>query len=79
MKTISVGEFKSRFSQILEWIQKGEEVVVSYGRKKEEVAVLIDIKKFRKPKKRKLGPLEGKGSFKIHKDFEMSTQELLGE
>ena len=79
MKTISVGEFKSKFSQILDWIRKGEEVVVSYGRKKEEVAVLIDIKKFRKPRRRKLGPLEGKGTFKIHDDFEMSTKELLGE
>ena len=79
MKTISVGEFKSKFSQILDWIRKGEEVVVSYGRKKEEVAVLVDIRKFRKPRRRKLGPLEGKGSFKIHDDFEMSSNELLGE
>lgn len=79
MKTISVGEFKSKFSQILEWIRKGEEVVVSYGRKKEEVAVLMDIKKFRRPKKRKLGPLEGKGKFKIQDGFEMSASDLIGE
>lgn len=79
MKTISVGEFKSKFSQILDWIRKGEEVVVSYGRKKEEVAVLVDIRKYKKPKRRKLGPLEGKGTFKIHNDFEMSSDELLGE
>ncbi len=78
MKTISVGEFKSKFAQILEWIQKGESVIVSYGRKKEEVAVLVDIKNYRKPKKRKLGTLQGKGNFKIHKDFEMSAEELLG-
>jgi antitoxin (DNA-binding transcriptional repressor) of toxin-antitoxin stability system len=79
MKTISVGEFKSKFSQILDWIRRGEEVVVAYGRKKEEVAVLVDIRKFRKPRRRKLGPLEGKGSFKIHDNFEMSANELLGE
>lgn len=79
MKTISVGEFKSKFSQILDWIRKGEDVVVSYGRKKEEVAVLVDIKKFKKPKSRKLGRLEGKGTFKIHDDFEMSANELLGK
>jgi antitoxin (DNA-binding transcriptional repressor) of toxin-antitoxin stability system len=78
MKTISVGEFKTKFAQILQWIQKGEGVVVSYGRKKQKVAVLVDIKKFRKPKKRKLGTLEGKGNFKIHKDFEMTAEELLG-
>ena len=77
MKTISVGEFKSKFSMILDWIRKGEEVVVSYGRKKEEVAVLVDIKKYKKSQKRKLGILEGKGSFKIHKNFEMTTEELL--
>lgn len=44
MKVISVSEFKSRFSQILEWIKNGEEVVISYGRKKKEVAVLVDIR-----------------------------------
>ena len=74
-----MGEFKSKFSQILDWIRSGEEVVVSYGRKKEEVAVLIDIKKHRKAPKRKFGILEGKGSFKIHDGFEMTDDEVLNE
>jgi antitoxin (DNA-binding transcriptional repressor) of toxin-antitoxin stability system len=77
MKIISVGEFKSKFSQILDWIQNGEEVIVSYGRKKEEVAVLIDIKKHRKSARRKFGILEGKSSFKIHKGFEMTDEDVL--
>jgi hypothetical protein len=79
MKTISGGEFKSKFSRILKWIRKGESVTVSYGMKKQEVAVLVDIKNYGEPKKRKLGTLEGKGNFKIHKDFEMSAEEFLGE
>jgi antitoxin (DNA-binding transcriptional repressor) of toxin-antitoxin stability system len=83
MKTISVGELESKFAQILEWIQKGEGVIVSYGRKKEEVAVLVDIKKFKrpavdeKPKIRKLGTLEGKATFIFHDDWEMSDEELI--
>jgi prevent-host-death family protein len=78
MKIIAVGEFKSKFSEILDWIRKGEEVIVSYGRKKEEVAVLIDIKKFRKPKKRKLGALNGKVKVKFSRNFKITTEEFLG-
>lgn len=77
MKTISVGDFKSRFSQVLEWIQKGEEVVISYGRKKKEVAVLVDIRKYQKPNKRKLGQLDGKASARFAPDFKMTDEELL--
>lgn len=64
---------------ILEWIKNGEEVVISYGRKKKEVAVIIDINKFRKPKKRKLGILQGKATAKFKGDFKISTEEFLGE
>jgi hypothetical protein len=32
----------------------------------------------RKPKKKKLGLLEGKGEFIIAKDFEITTEEFLG-
>ncbi len=77
MKIISVGEFKSKFSLILEWIKDGEDVIISYGRKKKEVAVIVDINKFRKPKKRKLGILEGVAKARFKKDFKISTEDFL--
>lgn len=78
MKTVSVGEFKSKFALVLEWIKNGEEVIISYGRKKKEVAVLMDIAKYNKPGKRKLGLLKGKATARFADTFKMSTEEFLG-
>ena len=38
MKTLQVGEFKSHFSEVIENIKKGEEVAISFGKKKEKIA-----------------------------------------
>lgn len=76
MKTITVGEFKSNLAQIIEKILKGEEYVVSYGRKKKKIFRVIPYLEEKK-KKRKLGILEGKVKIKFHGDWEMSDEELL--
>ena len=76
MKTITVGEFKSNLAQIIEQILKGEEFVVSYGRKKKKIFKVVPYQE-EKPKKRKLGLLEGKVTIKIHDDWEMSDEEFL--
>ena len=75
MQTLTVGEFKSKFSEIIGQVRKGESVGVTYGKKKEKIAVLIPFKK--KLAKRKLGIWEGKASFKLSKDFKMTDEELL--
>ncbi len=75
MKTFAVGEFKTRFSEIIERVRTGEEFIISYGKKKENVAVLIPYAAY-KTKKIRLGLLRDK-SFKIHDDFKMSEEELL--
>jgi prevent-host-death family protein len=41
MKTFTVGEFKTDFSEIIARVRAGEEIIISYGKKKEKVAVLI--------------------------------------
>ena len=41
MTTISVGEIKPRFSDVIRQIRKGREFAISFGRKKEKVAMLI--------------------------------------
>jgi antitoxin (DNA-binding transcriptional repressor) of toxin-antitoxin stability system len=38
MKTLSVGEFKAQFSDVLEMVKAGETVGISFGKKKEPVA-----------------------------------------
>lgn len=76
MKTFPVGEFKTHFSEIIERVRAGEEIIISYGKKKENVAVLIPYAAY-KSKKVRLGLLQDK-ALTIHDDFQMSEEELLG-
>lgn len=76
MKTFAVGDFKTHFSEMIERVRSGEEIIISYGKKKENVAVLIPYAAY-KTKKIRLGLLQDK-SFKIHADFKMTEEELLG-
>lgn len=77
MKTYAVGDFKTHFSEIIERVRAGEEIIISYGKKKENVAVLIPYASY-KTKKIRLGLLQDK-AFKMHADFKMEEEDLLGE
>jgi antitoxin (DNA-binding transcriptional repressor) of toxin-antitoxin stability system len=76
MKTMSVGEFKAKFSEVLKQVLAGEEIGILYGKKKEIVARLVPKNRGRSPK-RKLGILEGQGKIKFGKDFKMTDEEFL--
>ena len=78
MKTYTVGDFKTHFSEIMDMVQEGEEIYVTYGKRKEVIAQIIPFKKKEKKKKRKLGGLKGKVTVKFMPDWEMSDEELLG-
>ena len=76
MDSVSVGELKADFSNILEKVQKnGKSYIIEYGKKHKKVAKLIPYEDDSK-EPRKLGILQGKGSFEIHKDFKISDEEL---
>jgi antitoxin (DNA-binding transcriptional repressor) of toxin-antitoxin stability system len=77
MKTMSVGEFKANFSQVLKMVLAGEEIGILYGKKKEIVARMVP-KNIEKKPRRKLGVLEGKGKIKFGTDFEITEEEFLG-
>lgn len=76
MKTVTVGYFKTHFSELIERVRAGEKIVISYGKKKEKVAVLIPYAAY-KTKKIQLGLLQDK-SLNIHHDFKITEKELLG-
>lgn len=76
MKTFTVGDFKTHFSEIIERVRAGEEIIISYGKKKENVAVLVPYAAY-KTKKIRLGLLQDK-ALKIHDDFKLTEEELLG-
>ena len=77
MHQLTVGQFKAQFSDVLEKVKQGQTIGITYGKSKKKVAALIPYKKLLKGNKIRLGSLKGKASFKINKDFKMTTEEFL--
>jgi antitoxin (DNA-binding transcriptional repressor) of toxin-antitoxin stability system len=77
LQTFSIGELKARFSEVIAQMRNGEEIVISYGKKKEKIAVLVPYDSYSGKPKRKLGLLKGRGRYVIHEDFKMSDEEML--
>lgn len=77
MKTMPVGDFKARFSEVLDLVKHGEEVVISYGRSKEPVAVLVPYASYRSRNAVATGALAAGGSVRFADDFEMTDEELV--
>ncbi len=77
MKTMQIGELKAHFSQIIEEVKQGEEIVISYGKKKDNVAVIIPYSQYKEKNKIKLGILANKGTYSIKPDFKMTAEEII--
>lgn len=77
MRTLTIGDLKTNFSEVLKAVQAGEEFAIAFGKRKEVIAYLIP-KQLRKKEKRKIGILEGQASASFHDDFKLSTEEFLG-
>ena len=75
MESMSVGEFKAHFSEVLKRVLAGEEIGIVYGRRKEIVAKLVP-KTPGKKARRKIGVLEGKGNVKFAVDFKITEDEF---
>ncbi len=71
MKTMTVGEFKTHFSEVIEQVKRGEEIAVTYGKKKEIIGY---FKSEIKNEKRPLGPLQHLGYF-MSDDFLETTDD----
>ena len=76
MKTMAVGEFKTHFSRVIDEVKAGEEIAVTYGKKKEVIGYFVSERP-KKPK-RKSGMLEGKITINFGADWELTTEEFLG-
>lgn len=77
MTTITVGDLKRRFSEILKQVQQGESIAVAFGRKKEILAYIIPKQDLPGQAQRPLGLLEGKATFSLHGSFSISEEEFL--
>jgi hypothetical protein len=77
MKTMSVGEFKAHFSEVLEDIKAGIGIAVTFGRKKEVIGYFVpDLEKSNS--ERKIGMLDGKAEIIFKDDFKITEEEFLG-
>jgi prevent-host-death family protein len=77
METLKVGELKSKFSHILQRVQAGEEIIISFGKKERKIAVLVPYDKYFSDSPRPLGILKGKAKCKIGDDFQINDEELI--
>lgn len=75
MISVTVGDFKSRFSDYLDSVINGEDVEILYGRAKKPVAKFTKIKE---TEKRNIGTLDGISSFSEIEDGKISMEEFLG-
>jgi len=77
MQTLTIGELKTSFSEVLKKIRNGQEIVISYGKKREKVAVIVPYSSYVSTPERSLGLLEDRAGCIIHDDFEISEKEML--
>lgn len=78
MKTMTVGELKAQFSEVLgQLIKNGEPVVISYGKKKEKIAAIIPYDQLKPETERPLGLMQGRARCVMHDDFALDDEELL--
>jgi prevent-host-death family protein len=77
MKTLQVAKAKTHFSSVLKDVEAGDEVAITYGKKKQAIAVIIPYEKWKKTQKRVLGTLEGKMTVTFSEDWYMTDEELV--
>jgi prevent-host-death family protein len=73
-----IAEAKNRFSELIQAVEDGKEILITRGSRKEEVAVIVPIDEWRKKKERRLGTLEGKMEVIFADDWYMTDEEFLG-
>lgn len=77
MNLLPVGEFKAKFSEVLQKVQQGSSFGITYGKDKKKVAVVIPYNQHFKKAKPTIGLLEGKASFKLGHDFKITDEEFI--
>ena len=76
MKTLTVGKLKTNFSKVLEDVRKGQEIIISFGKKMEKIAVIIPFINY-KNGARKIGILDKKAKCIIKSNFKLSDEDFL--
>lgn len=77
MKTLPVSEVKTHLSALLKEVEAGKEIAISFGKRKETIAVIIPYSEYKNSKKRVLGALKGTMKAAFKDDFHMTDEELI--
>jgi antitoxin (DNA-binding transcriptional repressor) of toxin-antitoxin stability system len=78
MKTLTVGELKAQFSEVLnQLVKNGEPVAISFGKRKQKIAAIIPYSQLKPQTGRELGLLKGRARCVIHDDFALADEDLL--
>lgn len=77
MKSLTVGNLKSGFSDVLKEVESGKEIVISYGKSKKKIAIIVPFAKYQKKIPRELGILSKDAAIKIGKGFKITDEEFL--
>jgi hypothetical protein len=77
MKSLTQNEIKNNIVEILNMVQKGEDILIRNDKNKKSMAVIISYQKYKKNKDRPLGILKGKAKYKLETDYNVTDEELL--
>jgi antitoxin (DNA-binding transcriptional repressor) of toxin-antitoxin stability system len=77
MKAVTHNDVKKNLLQILEMVQRGEEIMIRNEQNQENIAVIISYETYQKRRERPLGILKGKASYQIRNDFMITDEELV--
>jgi antitoxin (DNA-binding transcriptional repressor) of toxin-antitoxin stability system len=78
MKTMTVGELKGQFSEVLDQVLKnGKPIAISYGKKKEMIAAIVPYSQVAPKTARPLGLMKGRARVVIHGDFSLTDEAFL--
>jgi antitoxin (DNA-binding transcriptional repressor) of toxin-antitoxin stability system len=76
MKTLTVADVETRFSDVIGQVKNGEKFQILFGVLREPVAMIVPMEN--KNNLRRIGVLDGKAMFKINGNCKISEEEFLG-
>ena len=76
MKTWTAANVKNHFAEVIDHVENGGEITVTFGRARKKVAVIVPYKKYFPRKPRRLGILEGKAKYSFSKNFKVGEREF---
>jgi len=76
--TLPIAEAKAQFADLIRTVEQGDEVVITRGVRRQRVAAIVPIDRWRESKKRRLGAVAHWGPIRFGDDWAISDDDLVG-